>query len=50
MKHINVARKRAAPHNIFHKAIIKVTDIVSNTLPKSIKGWKVDRRKLAKYS
>ena len=50
MKHINIARKRAAPRNIFHKAIIKVTDIISNILPENIKGWKVGRRKLAKYS
>ena len=40
--------KEATPHYIFHKAIIKVTDIVTNILPKSIKGWKVDRRRLAK--
>jgi len=39
---------RAAPHYIFHKAIIKVTDIISNTLPESIKGWRVGRRELAK--
>ena len=42
------AIKGATPHYIFHKAIIKVTDIVSDILPESIKGWKVDRKKLAK--
>jgi len=47
MRYIKAIR-RATPHYIFHRAIIKVTDIISNILPKSIKGWKVDRRKLAK--
>ena len=49
MKNIKATR-RATPYHIFHKAIIKVTDIVSNVLPESIRGWKVDRRELAKYS
>ena len=49
MKDIKAIR-RATPHYIFHRAIIKVTDIVSNVLPESIRGWKVDRRELAKYS
>jgi len=49
MKNIKATR-RATPYHIFHKAIIKVTDIISNILPESIRGWKVDRRELAKYS
>jgi len=40
---------RAAPYYIFHRTIIKVTDIISNILPESIRGWKVGRE-LAKYS
>jgi len=48
MRHIKTIR-RATPHYIFHKAIIKVTDIISNILPESIKGWKIDRRRLTKY-